>query len=217
MKTSESTKEISVALAMAQVQIRNPTLNKINPHFKSKYADLPEVRDAFQKEISKHGLSIVQTVAKSEDQWVLVTRLMHVSGEWIQGEMPLLYSADRNAMQSFCSAITYARRYSWVSMLGICADEDDDGNSSGKREQKQEVRPAESQKQRAPEPERTIENPIDNESLDMLVSDLMACNSGAALESLRSQAAASKANMNNEQLRRVGAAVNDAMKRLGVK
>jgi hypothetical protein len=48
-----------------------------------------------------------------KDEVVVVTRLAHASGEWIEGELPLPVSkADA---QGYGSALTYARRY------GLCA------------------------------------------------------------------------------------------------
>ena len=37
---------LAAALAKAQGEMKNAGLNKVNPHFKSKYADLPTIRDA---------------------------------------------------------------------------------------------------------------------------------------------------------------------------
>jgi hypothetical protein len=43
-------------------------------------------------------------------------------------------------MQQLGPAITYARRYAWASLLGIAAEEDDDGNDAGKKRPNQRRR-----------------------------------------------------------------------------
>jgi hypothetical protein len=48
---------LAAALAKAQGEMKNAGLNKVNPHFKSKYADLPTIRDAVTGVLSKHGLA----------------------------------------------------------------------------------------------------------------------------------------------------------------
>jgi len=126
-------KELAMALAKAQAEIGAAAKSSVNPHFKSKYADLSEVWDAWQKVGPKHGLSIAQTVKLLDGgQQALVTTLLHVSGESLTSEM--LLTPSKNDMQGIGSAITYARRYCMAALVGIVQD-DDDGNaaSSGER------------------------------------------------------------------------------------
>jgi hypothetical protein len=80
---------LAAALAKAQGEMKNAGLNKVNPHFKSKYADLPTIRDAVTGVLSKHGLAIAQFTRCGEHGTVLVTRLMHADGGVIDGEFPL--------------------------------------------------------------------------------------------------------------------------------
>lgn len=125
MKTSEQISELAAALAAAQGMMENAIFNRVNPHFKSKYADLAAVIKTARKPLSANGLSTVQTIGDG----VLHTRLLHTSGQWIASEYPLPMSGRP---QEFGSALTYARRYSLSALLGIAADEDDDGNTAGK-------------------------------------------------------------------------------------
>src|SRR5690625_4675114 len=90
LTTSETIALLSDALAKAQAEMKNAPLSKVNPHFRSKYADLPAVRDATLPALTKHGLAILQApTVTGEGQFVLVTRLMHSSGEWIESSYPL--------------------------------------------------------------------------------------------------------------------------------
>jgi hypothetical protein len=121
--------KLTEALAKAQGEMHNATLNKVNPHFKSKYADLPTIRDATIPILAKHGLSVTQFTRVREGQTlVLVTRLSHSGGGFIEGEYPLPYQVDKP--QAMGSAMTYARRYGLAAMCGIAAEEDDDANAA---------------------------------------------------------------------------------------
>jgi hypothetical protein len=122
MKTSEQLNEIAGALAKAQAAMKNAPLNKVNPHFKSKYADLAGIRDAVTPSLSANGIAVVQGI----DGSTVLTRLMHSSGQWVESECAIPPLQD---MQKMGGAITYARRYSLSAICGIAADEDDDGNS----------------------------------------------------------------------------------------
>lgn len=116
--------ELAAALAAAQGEMANAPLNKVNPHFKSRYADLAAVRDATIPALSKHGLAIVQM---PDGDGYLTTTLLHASGQWLMCNYPLPMSGRPHEIGS---AMTYARRYSWQAMCGISADEDDDANAA---------------------------------------------------------------------------------------
>jgi len=125
MKTSEQISELAAALAAAQGMMENAIMNRVNPHFKSKYADLAAIFDAARKPLSANGLAIVQTIGDG----VLHTRLLHTSGQWIASEHPLPMTGRP---QEIGSALTYARRYSLSALIGIAADEDDDANAASR-------------------------------------------------------------------------------------
>lgn len=127
MTTSEQIDAISGALAKAQGVMKNATLNKVNPHFKNRYADLSAIRDAVIPSLAANGIGLVQTIEPTDIAPVVVTRLVHSSGQWIESRCPLYGIGD---MQKMGSAITYARRYSLSAICGISADEDDDANAA---------------------------------------------------------------------------------------
>lgn len=112
----------------AQAELKNASLNKTNPHFKSRYADLAEIRDTVMPTLTKHGLALIQYTQVGGAGFYLVTRLMHESGEMIESRFPL--PEDVTKPQQMGSAITYARRYMMASICGITAEEDDDGNAA---------------------------------------------------------------------------------------
>lgn len=120
---------LAEALAKAQAECQNVTMNKVNPHFRSKYADLSAVRDAIVPVFNRHGISIIQ--APNTDGlsgFSLETRLIHASGEELVFNFPL--PSDVSKMQAVGSAISYARRYTLSAIAGIASEEDDDGNAA---------------------------------------------------------------------------------------
>jgi hypothetical protein len=128
MRTSEQTNEIAAALAKAQGKIGNAILNKTNPHFKSRYADLAAVRDAVTPSLAENGIAVVQLTAEADGRMIVYTRMMHSSGQWVESAYPVFN--DVNKPQAMGSAMTYARRYSLAAMCGIASEEDDDGNEA---------------------------------------------------------------------------------------
>lgn len=139
MRTSEAIDEIAGALALAQGAITNAEKDRVNPHLGNKYMTLTSVWDAIRKPLSDNGLSIVQVTEADDDGAVLLlTRLMHASGQYIEATYPVIGMENRgvNAAQAAGSALTYARRYSLTSLIGVVADEDDDaGAATGNRQQ----------------------------------------------------------------------------------
>lgn len=130
MNQSEGIAELSKALASAQGEMTAAIFNRINPHFKNKYADLAAIWDAIRKPLSKYGLSVTQTMeAINGAGLMLVTTLRHSSGQWISSFQPL---PTTPRPQEFGSALTYARRYSLSAIVGIAAEEDDDANTAQK-------------------------------------------------------------------------------------
>jgi hypothetical protein len=124
---SEQINELATALAKAQGSIPNATMNKVNPHFKSKYADLASVRDAIREPLSANGLAVTQTMENKDGSLVLVTTVIHTSGQWMASEYPLPSVARPQEMGS---ALTYARRYSLAAIVCNSADEDDDAEAA---------------------------------------------------------------------------------------
>ena len=126
---SSGKRNLAAALAKAQAECQNVSMNKTNPHFKSRYADLSAVRDAIVPVFNKHGLSIIQApTTDGFSGFSLETRVMHESGEELVFNFPL--PSDVNKMQAVGSAISYARRYTLSALACIASEEDDDGNAA---------------------------------------------------------------------------------------
>ena len=126
-KTEDTRRTIADALASAQAELTDPPKDSVNPHFKSRYADLATVLKTVRPVLSKHGIALTQTTNYAEGVLVLVTRLSWRDEE-IVGHYPVI--PQQSTPQGYGSALTYARRYAIQAIVGVAADEDDDGNAA---------------------------------------------------------------------------------------
>jgi len=122
-------KGIFHALAAAQAQMGKAVKDSTNPAFRSKYADLASVMDACLPALNANGVAVYQPTIDDDTGRYVETILAHESGETIRCRVPLI--VQKNDMQGYGSAVTYARRYGLMCMAGI-APEDDDGNAAAK-------------------------------------------------------------------------------------
>ena len=130
MSQSETINELAAALSKAQGEMQAAIKDKINPFFKSSYADLGSVWDAARPVLSKYGLCVMQTTEINSDgsKIIMVTTLAHTSGQWVKSFLPL--NPAKNDSQGIGAAITYLRRYSLSAIVGVVCDNDDDGETS---------------------------------------------------------------------------------------
>ena len=127
MRSSETLTEIAAALSKAQSEMGGAAKSADNPFFKKSYADLASVIAAITGPFSSNGLSFVQSPGFSESRIVVTTRILHSSGEWLEGDTVL--PPTKNDAQGYGSAITYAKRYGLQAMAGV-PSVDDDGNGA---------------------------------------------------------------------------------------
>ena len=123
MKSSESINELANALCNAQGQMGGAVKDSANPFFKSSYADLTSVIKAIKQPFADNGLSYTQFPVSNENGVGVSTRLMHISGQWLEMEYTL--PTVKKDPQASGSAITYARRYALQSIAGIPTADDD--------------------------------------------------------------------------------------------
>lgn len=128
MNKSEHINELAKALADFQSEVKDPSKDKENPYFKSKYVALDGVLQTVRPVLAKHGLSVMQLPTSDDTAVTVTTLLMHSSGQFIESE-PFKVLLTKKDAQAAGSALTYARRYSLSSVLGIAWDDDDDGDS----------------------------------------------------------------------------------------
>lgn len=120
--------------ALGKAQSEFPLIKKedSNPFFKSKYAGLPSVLEVVLPILHKNGLYLTQSPLSEGERVGVKTTITHAeSGDSIEGSFTMALA--KNDPQGAGSAITYARRYALVSMLGLNVDEDDDGNHASNK------------------------------------------------------------------------------------
>lgn len=132
LTTSDTLEKFAGAMAQVQAGIGGAIKGNVNPAFKSKYADLSAVWEAWQAIGPAAGFSVMQfpgiydPEAKSMGMDTLV---MHSSGQWVRASLSVPLS--KVDAQGYGSAATYARRYALAAAVGICP-EDDDGNAASR-------------------------------------------------------------------------------------
>lgn len=98
----------------------------------SRYADFGAVWDAIKEPLHTNGFAVTQLVQYEGETMFLETILLHsATGPCLKSQYPL--RPTRADPQGFGSAITYAKRYALCAMLGVVADDDDDGNKASER------------------------------------------------------------------------------------
>lgn len=148
---SDDQTKVCAALCAAQAEMPGAGFDSTNPMFRSRYASLGSVISASQPILQKHGLAILQIptctativgrmkydpedeseVDQIRGMVTLQTKIIHNSGQWLDGgtlELPLANQRGNSIGQVTGTLISYMRRYSWSSVLGMYADEDNDGN-----------------------------------------------------------------------------------------
>lgn len=130
MKKSDTISELAKALTKAQTSYNSLIKDSNNPFFKSKYADLAACIECVREPLASNGLAIIQSTDYENGVTFVETTLIHTSGEWISGKYPL--TPTKQDCQGLGAALTYARRYSLTSLLGIAAEDDDGNSASGK-------------------------------------------------------------------------------------
>lgn len=118
-----------LAAALVEAQKAMPKVDKTGTSNFGKHVTLDHLIAQTRQHLAKNDLAILQFPATSElGAPLLRTVLMHVSGESLQADTPLLLDG-KQTMQALGGAITYARRYGWSSVLGISTEDDDDGDA----------------------------------------------------------------------------------------
>ena len=122
-------------LLEVQKEIGAVSKDSTNPFFKSAYFDINKLLDTAKPIINKHGLVLLQPLSNINGVASIKTIIIDPeSGESIEENTPLTQNPDPQKMGS---AITYFRRYSLQSLLGLQAEDDDGNKASGKKPKKE--------------------------------------------------------------------------------
>ena len=86
----------------------------------------PAGLDIVRKALGKHEIATVQTTAIDNEAGLirLTTVLAHSSGEWVSSDWPVCPVGETAAPHKMGAALTYARRYSLFTLVGIAGEDD---------------------------------------------------------------------------------------------
>lgn len=119
-----------IVQALLNFHLEVPAIQKNAKAQYGKYADLETVLSTVTPVLRRHGIVIVQTFEPAIDSIdpILVTKLIHKSGEELTSRLPMTIGKGRNVLHDWGGSCTYQRRYALLAILGLCADMDTDGN-----------------------------------------------------------------------------------------
>jgi len=124
-------KNLAQSLVALQADLHTLTTNAEGYGYT--YLTLDKLIDETRPILARHGFAIAQPLTEVGGEPAVQTMLLHASGEHITGTYPIAKAGMQkvNDAQQFGAAVTYARRYGWASMIGVCATADDDAASLG--------------------------------------------------------------------------------------
>ena len=131
------TKEITKALCKFIQEVG--TIEEKDTAQYGNFADLSTVLATVNPVLSANGLAVVHTTKVVDNKNILITNLLHTSGESISSEMllPNNTAGGGNPMHKEGGAITYCRRYSLLAILGLNAGiPDNDGDFANPTQEK---------------------------------------------------------------------------------
>jgi ERF superfamily len=118
-----------LAGALAKAQAAFPPIVRdkevASRSYSYKYAPLDAILAAVREPLAANGLAIAQLLDGPD----LVTILLHESGATLQARSSL---PPWDGVQQYGSMVTYIRRYALTAILGIAAEDDDDGEAAAK-------------------------------------------------------------------------------------
>lgn len=139
-EASESLDLLFAAHAAALGELKNAPRTCVS-HFAKKgadgkpipdYADLATVLDTVRTALSKNGLSVTQSFMPFGDDgttMVLVTTMGHKSGQFQRSYVPMKCNV---APQQMAATATYLKRMALCALVGVAADDDDNGEQAEK-------------------------------------------------------------------------------------
>lgn len=207
MNTSETIGQLAKALAAAQIELTNPVLNKVNPHFRSKYADLANVLNSVRPILGKHNIAVMQITETLDSAILLHTRLIHTSGEWISSTYPVSHIGKHQEMGA---ALTYAKRQALSAMVAVAGEDDDDGNEATQQTLKPSAFTKPAKKANANEYDPEASAAVH----DQMIGELNECESKEDLRAWATKNAPLKANLIEDHKKSIDTAFQEAQLRV---
>lgn len=124
----------------AKKEIGKISKDSTNPFYKSKYFDINQLLEHVEPILQKHGLLLMQPILNNCVRTVLFDAEKDGTLEthYLYSELELTTQIDP---QKRGSEITYYRRYTLGSLLGLQAEDDDSNKTVNKTNQSEDNRP----------------------------------------------------------------------------
>ena len=127
-QANTSVLSIHASFIAAQAEFGAAVKGAVNPHFKSRYADLSAVLEAVLPALNKHGLGLLYRVHDCDVGVRLEAVVIHTSGEELSSGI-LHLPVAKNDSQAVGSALSYGKRYLATGLFSL-QTADDDGNAA---------------------------------------------------------------------------------------
>ena len=127
-QANTSVLSIHASFIAAQAEFGAAVKGAVNPHFKSRYADLSAVLEAVLPALNKHGLGLLYRVHDCDVGVRLEAVVIHTSGEELSSGI-LHLPVAKNDSQAVGSALSYGKRYLATGIFAL-QTADDDGNAA---------------------------------------------------------------------------------------
>lgn len=116
------------AFLAAQAEFPEIPKDKENPHFRSRYSSLDAIKTATRPALNRHGIVTRERTEQENGRLRVTAILRHAKSGQEDANWASIKEAEN--IQGLGSQITYLRRYALAPLLGVCSDEDDDGNTA---------------------------------------------------------------------------------------
>lgn len=132
MQWSDERNHLVEALVKVAGSIEDPTKDKkVDAGAKKyRYATLASFLGDCRRALAKENVILTQGVGETYTTGVITT-LSHTSGQWVASFIP--FAGEMRDAQAMGSALTYAKRYGILSILGLAPEDDDDGAAASKK------------------------------------------------------------------------------------
>ena len=127
---SSKTEEINSSMAQASLEYPEIKINRQNPYLAAGYSDLHEIMKKIRPVLGKHNLHLTQIKKQIDGRTILITRIWHSSGQWIESRV--FITPSKNTIDSYGSYRNSMKRFEVMDILGLTVSGDpydDDGEA----------------------------------------------------------------------------------------
>jgi hypothetical protein len=127
-----SDKQAALHSALARAQAAFPPIDRNRSQekpYRFSWASWDHVLELLRAPLADNGLAFTQPFDVDEGMLILRTLLVHADGGVLESRIPLNTSGLTDQQKG--SHITYMKRYAGCALLGVAAEEDDDGTAAG--------------------------------------------------------------------------------------